>query len=136
MKTLPSIIGHEQKAYTKRLNISEGTANIIEIIDKLNRANRDNHRLDAFMVFIDWRKAFDSMHHAYLIDCLKAFGFPQQFINIIRNWMSNRKSCILLDGKVSEFFDILRGVAQGDAISGYIFLIAIENGLSSVRLVI
>ena len=40
--------------------------------------------------------------------------------------MADRHSCILLDGNLSEFFSILNGVAQGDPISGYLFLLAIE----------
>ena len=40
--------------------------------------------------------------------------------------MADRQSCILLDSNLSEFFSILNGVAQGDPISGYLFLLAIE----------
>ena len=124
-KVLPSLVGPEQKAYLRSVNISETTANIFEYCSKLLCAESKPDPVNAFLVSIDWKKAFDSVHHHFIVDCLRTFGFPPQFISVVERWMSGRRSCINLDGSESDFFDITCGVPQGDALSGFIFILTI-----------
>ena len=78
------------------------------------------------VVAIDWKKAFDSVSHEFILNSLNFFGFPNSFINIIKKWLKNRNSCILVDGKPSRCFQVVRGIPQGDSVSGYIFIICME----------
>ena len=57
------------------------------------------HRIEkkdgkVFAVFIDYKKAFDRVWHDGLFSVLQQYGFPQKFINIIRDLYSKAKSCI------------------------------------------
>ena len=123
---LPSFIGAEQKAYLKTVNISEATCNVIEYLNHLNKITNNPAIGDKLVVAVDWKKAFDSVSHDFIIKALEHFNFSNHFINIITKWLSNRKSCIVVDGFPSEYFDIRRGIPQGDAVSGYIFIIVME----------
>ena len=86
-----------------------------------------------FVVAIDYAKAFDSILHSHIFDCLRYFGFPEKFIDIIANWLRDRLSCISTDTGYTNFFRICRGVPQGDPLSALIFIIALEILLIKLR---
>ena len=120
-QVLPSIISSEQTAYVKNRFIGEGgrlISDIIEISDTLN--------LNGFMVTIDFEKAFDSLNHDFLIQDLKKVGFPDYFIEWIEILLRDQESCVINDGTATPYFKLQRGARQGDPISAYLFIIALE----------
>ena len=83
--------------------------------------------------FSDFEKAFDSVDNDFLIKCLRHFNVGESFINWIRLFYSNAKSCVNNNGHHSDFFPIQRGVHQGCPLSPYIFIIAIELLTNQIR---
>ena len=83
--------------------------------------------------FSDFEKAFDSIDHDFLIKCLRHFNFGDSFINWIKLFYPNAKSCVSNDGHHSEFFPIQRGVRQGFTLSPYLFIIGIELLTNQIR---
>ena len=120
-KILPKILNKSQKAYLPDRNISELILNIQETISSSIRTNTP-----MYMVSVDIARAFDSVSHTFILDTLKYFNFPISFINVVKTWLSHRKSCISLPHGLSEFFLIANGVPQGDSLSGYIFILCLE----------
>jgi hypothetical protein len=57
---------------------------------------------------------------------LLKFGFPEYFVNWIRIFYSNAKSCIKVNGFLSEFFPILRGIRQGCPLSAVLYVLTAE----------
>ena len=118
---LPSLLGVSQKAYTNTFNISDATINTIFRIAKSNVLKKP-----MFTVAIDFMKAFDRVSHSFIFKMLKKFGFPDLFINVIVNWLKDRKAAIKLQSGYSKFFEIFVGTPQGDPLSGYIFILCME----------
>jgi hypothetical protein len=77
--------------------------------------------LDAVLISLDAKKAFDSVDHRYIEDTLKAYGFGLGFINIFKVLYKGITARILINGFLSESIHIERGVKQGDALSCAIF---------------
>ena len=73
--------------------------------------------LDCCVVSLDAQKAFDSVDHEYLIKVMEAYEFPQEFIEVFQTLYSGLKSVVQVNGFLSQEFDVLRGVKQGDALS-------------------
>ena len=93
-------------------------ADIIEITDILNKKG--------FLVPIDIEKALDSLDHTFLISVLKKFGFGNNFVNWIETLISKQESCVINGGNTTQYFHLERGARQGDPISAYIFILALE----------
>ena len=62
---------------------------------------------------VDFKKAFDSVDHEFLLEVLKKRNFDEGSLNLIRALLKSY-SCVSVDGKTSNFIELLRGFAQGD----------------------
>ena len=78
-----------------------------------------------YLNFIDFAKAFDSVHHSTLWKILESYGFPKKVINILKS-MYEGNQCSEHGGQQSEWFQIKSGVRQGCVISPLLFLVAID----------
>ena len=88
--------------------------------------------LDALLVSLDAKKAFDSVEHSYIEQCLIKFGL-QNFVKIFRILYSELRSDILVNGTVVKGYKILRGVKQGDAHSCVLFIVCMEPLIRNVE---
>ena len=75
---------------------------------------------------VDFHKAFDSINHSYIDNCLKLYGFRESIRKWVSLFFSKREAFILLGGNLSEKIILEQGVPQGDVISPYIFLLSVE----------
>ena len=98
-------------------------ADIIEITDIFNK--------EGFLVTMDIEKAFDSLDHTFLISVLQKFGFGNNFVKWIETLISKQESCVINVGNITQYFHLERGARQGDPVSAYIFILALEVLLSS-----
>ena len=73
--------------------------------------------------YIDFEKAFDSIHHPSLWKILQAYGFPQKVINILKDMYADNQCCVRHDSQHSEWFHVKTGVRQGCVISSVLFLV-------------
>ena len=96
---------------------------ILQIIIEKIRNTRD----EAFITFIDYSKAFDSVIHKHLFKVLTEMGFPAHLISLIANLYTNQKATIRWNGDHCEYFNIEKGVRQGCILSPHLFSIYTEN---------
>ena len=92
---------------------------ILQIIIEKIRNTRDK----AFITFIDYSKAFDSVVHNHLFKVLTEMGFPAHLISLIANLYTDQKATMRLNDYHCDYFYIEKGVRHGCILSPYLFSI-------------
>ena len=109
---LPYIIHQNQTGYVKDRYIGETVRSIFDIMEFA-----DTENVPGILIFIDFKKAFDTLEWSYLLRCLNAFNFGSDFINWVKTFYQNIQSCTINNGLASDYFTLERGVRQGDPLS-------------------
>ena len=79
-----------------------------------------------YICFVDFEKAFDSVHRETLWKLLKICGIPDKLVNMIKTMYRNSKCAVIDRIETSQWFDVKSGVKQGCVISGLLFLIVMD----------
>ena len=75
---------------------------------------------------MDIEKAFDSLNHDFLILTLEKYGFGKNFILWVKILLRDQESCVINGGTTTKYFSLRRGARQGDPISAFLFILALE----------
>ena len=89
-----------------------GTIDMLFVLQILIEKVR-NTKEEAFITFIDYSKAFDSVQHEHLFMTMLKMGFPEHLVSLISNLYTNQNATIRWNGEHSGQFHINKGVRQG-----------------------
>ena len=82
--------------------------------------------LEAILIFIDFKKAFDTIHRGKMLAILKYYGIPEELVKAISIMYEDTTSNVITFDGETETFNILAGVLQGDTLAPYLFVIVID----------
>ena len=109
--------GFMQKHYTENA-LSELISNLVEAFDKKHKA---------IAVFIDPRKALDSVQDNTLLSKLELYGIKGKIFMWFSSYLQNRKQFVTIDGHNSDIHQVEYGVPQGGILRTLLFLIMINE---------
>ena len=85
------------------------------------------------LVFIDLKKAFDTVDHDIFCKKLAHYGVQHRELSWFKSYLTNRKQFCRVNGVDSDFRDIEVGVPQGSCLGPLLFLIYINDLPQAVR---
>ena len=84
-------------------------------------------------LFIDFKKAYDSVKREVLDNILTEFGIPKKLVRLIKMCLSETYSRVRVGRFLSDAFPIHCGLKEGDALSPLLFNCALEYAIRRVQ---
>ncbi|GJS98553.1 putative RNA-directed DNA polymerase, eukaryota, reverse transcriptase zinc-binding domain protein [Tanacetum coccineum] len=75
---------------------------------------------------IDFEKAFDSLNWSFLFSIREQMGFSRKWKTWISSCLKSAFASVLINGSPTKEFKVKKGLRQGDLLSPFLFIIAIE----------
>ena len=89
-------------------------------------ANVFDTEFEAQMVLIDFKAAFPSLSHNYLLEVLHGLGVSRQACQLIRSLYHMHGCNILFSGQHFDGFQISAGIRQGCPLAPLLFALVID----------
>ena len=106
--------------YGFRQNLSTTQA-LLVIMSKIN--NHMNEKKLTRLIFLDFRKAFDSVSHDILLQKLHHYGVRGVVYNLLKSYLTGRKQFVYINGSYSATKTIQFGVPRGSNLGPILFSI-------------
>lgn len=132
------MIPEEQAGFRNK----KGTQDHLFTLSSIVNIHGGTSKKCAFIVFIDLKRAFDSVKHGILWDKLFHLGIIGKIIRVLRQMYNNAKLTVKSKDEYTRLMDVTEGVLQGDSLSPLLFILFIsdivlyfkENGMDGIAL--
>ena len=99
--------------------------NLIEFMNGTTKWHDEGKCFD--VIYLDFSKAFDVVCHKRLMVKLRAIGISGKVIKWLKDWMSNRRQRVMVEGEFSDWVSVISSVLQGSVLGGILFTIFIDD---------
>ena len=80
-------------------------------------------------LFIDFKKAYNAVRREVLYNILTEFGIPMKLVRLIKMCLTDMYSRVQVGKNLSDMFPIRNVLKQGDALSPFPFICAVEYAI-------
>uniref|UniRef100_A0A2S2PJL2 Retrovirus-related Pol polyprotein from type-2 retrotransposable element R2DM n=1 Tax=Schizaphis graminum TaxID=13262 RepID=A0A2S2PJL2_SCHGA len=86
-----------------------------------------------YLVFVDYKQAYDSINREELWNTLIHFGIPKKYVNMVK-LCNNKTECkVKFLGELSSAFEVKLDLRQGDALSPTLFNLGFERVIREIN---
>lgn len=121
------IIGDYQCGFRRNRSTMDQYFTLSQIFEKFYEYSREVHCL-----IVDFKQAFDSIIRQKIAPTLMNLEIPQKLARLVAMTLRNTSARVLVQGKLTESFETISGVRQGDALSTLVFNLVLHSVLKEV----
>ena len=121
-----NVIHESQAGFRRKYSTIDNIFSLHALVQKYLSKKRGRF----YCLFIDFKKAFDSIKHDKLWDALERKGIRGHFLNVWKSLYSKLKSCVKTGDNLTNFFECTIGTRQGCVGSPKIFTLFINDLIS------
>ena len=115
------VLRKEQAGFRKNKSTIDQIFILRNIIEQVNE-----WQATFYAHFVDFEKAFDSVHREGLWRIMKVYGIPDKLIRMVKIMYDDFECSVLEEGEQTRWFKITTGVKQGCVMSGFLFLLTVD----------
>ena len=98
---------------------------LLIIVDKWTEISVRDSVID--VIYCDFQKAFDAVQDNRLLDLLSHYGITDPILSWVRDFLTDRKQQIAVNGCKSTILDVISRVPQGSVLGPLLFIIYINS---------
>ena len=86
-------------------------------------------QLQSVITFVDFKKAFDSIHRGKLMEILSVYGVPKNIVDAISILCKDTVARLITPDEETDLFETAAGLLLGDTLALHLSIFALEYAL-------
>ena len=128
---LKKVLRINQNGFRKNRSTSSKIMTVRRILESVRVKN-----FNAVLLFVDFSKAFDSVHRGEMESILEAYGIPDETIQAVMMLYKNTRAKVRSPDGDTDFSDGCAGVLQGDTLVPFLFILCLDYMLRTSKIYI
>ena len=124
---IDNILRKNQNGFRRNRSTTSQILTILRILEGVWAKN-----LQATILFVNFTKAFDSIHRGKMEQILLAYGVPKSTVAALMILYWKTKVKVRSPDGDTDYFDIVPGVLQGDTLASYLFILFLDYVLRTM----
>ncbi|XP_058760864.1 uncharacterized protein LOC131634228 [Vicia villosa] len=122
------LVSNNQTAFVPGRTMMDGVLLVNELLYWMRKKKRG-----CILLKVDFEKAYDSVSWQYLREMMMRMGFGDRWMKWMDACIFTSHMSVLVNGSATKEFKVTKGLRQGDPLSPFLFVLAMEGLTALVR---